>query len=344
MNLVQILKKSRLGVDAILPGGFVSSQWSDEELIDLVDTAHDEVWRRYRLARKKWGLRTVKQSDAAFTRDGETYTPSTALQITSSQLEVELPPDYGEVVRILCLNNRVVRFLPADMESFHWIDLEQDSYEHTSNLLLLSQPDFLTIYFDIVGARTLVFAPPVSQTLTLQIDYIPLKRPLYYSAAGSVEQSGTTLTGTGTTWQTDGVFTEDTGNAAELIALNDAFSSIGEITDTIRLDRDYPRVATITSDTAATMKLSVTIAAGTPYIMAMAPALPRDVHRWLAEYTSALMLKKINPELAQKYGEDLLTRFDTSIRPVAGRRQSQESTVTEDSEEFGLAGGGFGSS
>jgi len=66
--------------------------------------------------------------------------------------------------------------------------------------------------------------------------------------------------------------------------------------------------------------------------------LPVDVHRWLAGYTSALMLKKINPEVAQKYGADLLTRFEESIQPTAARRQSQESNVTEDAVEMGVSG------
>jgi len=335
MNLIQIIKKSRLGVDSILPGGRVSSQWSDEEMVDLVNTALDEVWRRFRLARKKHGLLSVKQSDSAFTRDGETYTPATSLQITSSTNKITLPPDYGELVRVLCIDNRSVRFFPADMESFHWIDVEQSAQDDSGNLLL-STPDHLVLYFDIIGSRTLIFIPPISTTLNLQIDYIPLKRPLYYSTTGVASQTGTALTGVGTVWVDDNIYTEDTGNAAEFIALNDAFSSIEEITDSIRLDKDYPRVASFTSNTVAVMVASATVAS-TPFIMAMAPSLPRDIHRWIAQYVSALMLQKINPELSQKYGAEVLKSFDESIRPTAGRRQSQESTVTEDAAEFGAA-------
>jgi len=335
MNLAQIAKKSRLGVDAILPGGTVSGQWGDEEMVDLITSAYEEVWRRYRLARKKWGLLTLKQSDAAFTRDGETYTPTTALQITSSSNRITLPPDFGELTRILCLDDRSVRFIPADMEGYHFIDSEQGGYDDL-NSVLTSAMGGLNLYYDIIAARTLIFTPPVATSLNLQLDYVPLKRPLYYTAAGTISQTGTALTGTGTTWVTDGLVTEDTGNAAELITLPGAFTTLGAAT--VRLDRDYPRVAALTADTTATMVASATIAGGTNYIMAMAPALPRDVHRWLAEYVSALMLKKINPELAEKYGADLLTRFDESVRPTAGRRQGQESPVTEDAEEFGASG------
>jgi len=339
MNLVQLAKKARLGCDAVLPGGYVSSQWSDEELVDIVNEAYDEILRRFRLVRKKWGMRTVKQTDSAFEYYGETYTPSTALALTSASNLITMPPDFGELTRILCLNNRTVRFFPAQMEGAYFIDREQESFDDDGNVLLASEPDGLVFHYDIVRDRELLIVPSVSSTFNLQIDYTPLKRPLYYSGTGTVTQAGTTaLTGSSTTWLSDGVYTEDTGNRAELITLDDAFSTLGEVHDSIRLDRDYPRVQTITSNTAATMRIVATIAAGTPFIMAMVPVLPVDVHRWLAGYTSALMLKKINPEVAQKYGADLITRFEESIQPTASRRQSQESAITEDAEEFGVSG------
>jgi hypothetical protein len=338
MNIAQITRKARLGVDAILPGGTVSSQWSDEECVDIINVAYEEVYRRYRLARQKWGMMTVKQTDAAYVRDGETYTPATALRFTGSSnvspVSVTLPPDYAEMVRILCLNNRTVRFLPSEIESYHWIDYEQRAFDLSGNSLLLNTPDGLVFHYDLVGSRTLVLNPPTSGTFDIQIDYIPLKRPLYYSVAGTVQQAGgTSLVGTGTTWRDDNIFTENTGNAAELITLTGTAS----LQNTgISMIKDYPRVASIDSNTTATMVVDATIAAGTNALIAMVPVLPRDIHRWIAEFTSALMLKKINPELAEKFGGEIMGRLEATIRPTAGRRQSQESRVTEDTEEMGV--------
>lgn len=330
MNLVQLAKKARLGCDAILPGNVVSSQWSDEELVDLINTSYEEIYRRYRLVRKKWGMVTVKQTDAPFGRDGEVYTPSTALQVTSASVQLSLPPDFAEVVRILCLNDKTVRFSPGEIESRAWINMEQDGYDAVGNVL----PDAtggLTVFYDLVGPRTLQMTPPVATTLNLQVDYIPLKCPLYYSNAGTVEQNATTtLIGTGTSWSSDNVYTAATGNWAELMTGSSSFTYSGW-----RLDRDYPHVARINSNTLATMKVASTLVAGMSFVMAMAPALPRDVHRWIADYTSALMLKKINPELAKQYGGEVLERYTESIRPSMTRRQTQESSVTEDSDEFG---------
>lgn len=338
MNLIQIVRKARHGVDAILPGGTVSSQWSDEECVDLANTAYEEIYRHFRLARNKWGAVSVRQDDAAFTRDGETYTPVTALSFTGtathSPVQVTLPPDFAEMVRILCLNNRTVRFLPAEMESYHWIDYEQRAFDLSGNSMLLNTPDGLVFHYDIAGVRTLMINPPTTGTFTIQVDYIPLKRPLYYSLTGTVSQAGTALTGTGTTWITDNIFTRATENEAELISGLTAPTSIQD--PLISMVKDYPKVSSLTSDTTATMQLSGTVGAGANFIMAMVPALPRDTHRWIADYMAALMLKKINPELAQKYGQDVVERFDKSIRPAAGRRQGQESRITEDAEEFGI--------
>jgi hypothetical protein len=338
--LAQLVRKARLGVDAILPGGTVSSQWSDEECVEIANVAYEEIWRRYRLARNKWGMVTVSQTDAAFTRDGETYTPSTALSFTgttggsSATNLVTLPPDFGEMVRILCLNNRTVRFLPTEIESYHYIDYEQRAFDLSGNTLLLNTPDGLVFHYDIVGNRSLAINPPTSGTFTLQISYIPMKRPLYFSVNGTVAQAGTALTGTSTTWVIDNIFTEDTNNAAELITL--ASGAVNLQNSLISMNQDYPRIKSLTSDTAAVMVQSATIAGGTNAIVAMSPALPRDVHRWIAEYMSALMLKKINPDMAEKFGMDILNRMDVTIRPTAGRRQLQEGKVTEDSEEMGI--------
>lgn len=333
MNLFQLIRKARLGVDAILPGNQVSSLWSDEEMVDLVNEAYEEVWRQFRLARKNWGLRTVRQSDADFTRMGETYRPSVELVISPEKPTVLLPPDCGQVARILCLSNRTVRFLPAEFVSYHWADLEQAVRDQFSNLII-SLPDYLTVYYDVVDLRTLAFVPPLSQTLKIQVDYIPIRVPLTYSTRGTVAASGTTLTGTGTTWVDDGVAAGESGSLCDLVVLDRPFFSIGETP--VSIARRYPRVARIDSNTSAVLAQAQTLSSGTPAALVMVPALPEDTHRWLASLVSALMLRKVNPELSKKASEEVRERFEAGVRPTAGRRQDQESTVTEDAEEFGI--------
>jgi hypothetical protein len=64
----------------------------------------------------------------------------------------------------------------------------------------------------------------------------------------------------------------------------------------------------------------------------MVPALPRTLHRWLATLTAGYMLRKINPDLAEKYSADTKRRFVELIRPTIGQRQVQESVVTDGNE------------
>lgn len=336
MNLVQIMRKARQGVDAILPGGLASAQWTDEEMVDLVNEAYENLQREFRLVNSKWMLQTINTSTTAFFRDGETYTPSTALVLSSTNYKITLPPDFAEMVRVRCTNDRTLRFVPAQAETYHWIDEEENSYDAVGTLV--NPPtQYRTFFYDLVGNRTLYVIPVQSGTYNLEIDYIPMKRPLYFTNRGtvSITNGTTTITGTGTTFVDDSILSESTDNAAELIVnVSDPQSN------QISLAKDYPRVATITTNTAATLKANFAPATVTdvPFILTMSPALPREYHRWLCRLTSALMLSKINPEISDKYSVRYTEQFQTQINPVARRRQSQDSRITEDAEEMGLGG------
>src|SRR3989304_124153 len=336
INLVQLMRRARQGVDAILPGGYASAQWSDEEVVDLANEAYENMQRDFRLVHRKWGLVTLNTSSAAFTREGETYTPSTSLVVSTSAAKVTLPPDFAEMVRITCTSDRTIRFYPATLEMDHWIDTEQSGYtDQTTPASTL--PTGLTFYYDIIASRTLFVTPPTSGTFNLEIDYIPMKRPLYYTKTGTVAltNAAATITGTGTLFSTDNIFTEDTNQSAEIIVgVSDPQAN------TIRVDKDYPRVATLTSDTVGTLKsnwggTTTTVA---PFIMAMAPTLDREYHRWMSRLISSLMLSKVNPDISEKYFSKFLKEFREQISSTIRRRQSQNSAVVEDADEFGLSG------
>lgn len=335
MNVIQIMRRARQGVDAILPGGYASGQWPDEEVCDLVNEAYESMQREFRLVQKKWGLVTLNISSAAFTREGETYTPSSALVLnTAAASRLTLPPDFAELVRITCTNNRSIRFFPANTVDEHWIDLEQGSYESTSSTPDWTEPAGLVFYYDIIDNRTLVFNPPVTGTFNLEIDYIPMKRPLYYSSVGSVSitTATTAITGTLTRFSLDNIYASGNQQKLEIIVgVNDPQGN------GIRVDRDYPEVVTVTSDTAAVLKANygeVTVDSS-PYIMAMVPTFPREYHRWLARLTSSLMLSKVNPDVSEKYFSKFMDQFKTQINPTIRRRNSQSSPIVEDSVEFG---------
>jgi hypothetical protein len=340
------VRKARINADAVLPTGQVSGLWADDEMVDLVTEANEEINLRFQLVHKKWGLQTVTQADAPFVRDGEIYTPSTALKIAPQSdigghaiaTRITLPPDFGEMVRVMCVSNRTVRFLPATIEMSHWIDAEQGSFETAGIGVLPSTPDGMTFYYDIIGNRTMILIPSVTQTFNIAIDYIPMKRPLYYTSQGTITltQGTTGITGAGTAFQSAGVFSEISSQACELIV---GVSSISDAT--IALATDYPRVASITSDTVATFvsNYGPVGGAGLSYILTMVPTLPRVYHRWISRLATCYMLAKVSPQLASEYAQGVIQKFGEVIQPTARVRQSQESPVVEDSEEFGTVGG-----
>lgn len=334
MNLIQIMRRARQGVDAIIPGGYASFQWTDEEVVDLTNEAYESMQREFRLVRKKWGLITVNILSSAFTREDETYTPSTALVLGTTG-RITLPPDFAELVRISCTNNRSIRFMPAEMEGEHWQDLEQSYVDNLGNLMA-GEPAGQTFYYDIVGNRTLDIIPVVSTTYNLEIDYIPMLRPLNYTNKGtvSITNGAAAITGTSTTFN-DGVYALDNSQRAEIIVgVSDPQAN------NINVTKDYPSVSVITSTTAATLAtvFGGTTVASVPYILAMAPTFPREYHRWLSRLTSSLMLAKVNPDVSEKYFAKFLTQFKDQINPTMRRRQSQASPVVEDADEFGMSG------
>jgi hypothetical protein len=327
-NLVQIIRKARLGCDAILPGGQTSSLWQDDELVDLADEATEELELRLRLKMKKWGVQTLTSTSPAFTREGETYTPSANLVVPSGSTSLLLPPDLGEIVRILCTSDTTARFVPASFESQYWIEMTQGSLNQDGTFTAGADTTGQTYYYDIIAERTLAITPPTPVGLSLSLDYTPMKQPLFYSNAGTVSivQGQTVINGTGTTWLTDGIFAAGDKQRAELIS---GVSTLGD--NTVRLDRNFPAVASITSNTLATLQLPWAPATLTnsSFILAMVPTLPRVYHRWIARLTAVLMLSKINPDLSDRYAKQVMERFVSSIAPTANRRQIQESPVTD---------------
>jgi hypothetical protein len=277
---------------------------------------------------KKWGVQTLSTSSPAFTREGETYTPSTALVMAAGSTTLSLPPDIGEIVRLLCTSDTTTRFIPAQFESQYWVDMEQGAKNQDGTFVLGIGASGQSFYYDTIAERTLAITPPAPVAFSLAIDYTPMKRPLYYSNAGtiSITQGATGIVGVGTTWLTDGIFTGASNQRAELLSGLNTLDATG-----VRLDRDYPVVASITSDTVATLQLPwapTTVAAGS-FILAMVPTLPRVYHRWIARLTSVYMLTKVNPDLSDRYAKQVKESFSAGIAPTANRRQIQDSPITD---------------
>lgn len=324
-------------------------------MVDLVEQANNEINLRLRLARKKWGIQSlagkspalgvaatgsVAPGTAAITRDGETYDPATQLQLVAGSTRLLLPPDFGELVKIMTIDQTTVRWIKGEYESEYWTELEQAARNTDGSFITINSVLGQTMYYDILDNRTLVMCPPSPSAQALQVDYVPMKRPLRYSGPGKVllTQGSTALRGDDTTWVTDNIYTELSNQAAELVWYPFG-TTISTINTAIRLDADYPRVSSIQDDSTGVLVAPWPGATGHyPCLMAMAPTTPRVYHQWIAELTSTFMLRKVSPELADKYAAAVVGRFDTTVRPTAGSRSSQSSVITDDESVMGGLG------
>lgn len=353
MNLIQLIRKARLGVDAILPSGQVSKLWQDDEIVDLVEQASNEINLRLRLARKKWGIQTMSAipqtsseiSSAGATSivstpvtvDGETYNPAVSLATVAGQIRVLLPPDFGEMVKIQSPDQTTMRFIKAEYESEYWTELEQSARNTDGTFMSLNSVYGLTMYYDIIDNRTLVLCPPCPTSFSMIIDYIPMKRPLRYSGPSTVllTQGSTAVVADTGTWVSDNIYSELSNQKAELVWYPIG-TTVTSVNTALRLDQDYPRVASITDDAHATLVLPWPLTTGHyPCVMAMCPTMPRVYHQWIAELTSTFMLRKVSPEISDKYAAAVVGRFDTTVRPTAGSRSSQMSQITDDETMMG---------
>ena len=100
MNASQLVRKARLEVDAIRTGGTVSGLWTDEEVLDAVNTAVDTAYSLLRLADSEIVTKSVRSTDASTDLISETYAPS-SLAIVSGTSDYTLPPDLVALVALI---------------------------------------------------------------------------------------------------------------------------------------------------------------------------------------------------------------------------------------------------
>lgn len=329
MNLHQIVRKARLNVDAIRTGNVASALWSDEEVVDAVNTAMDEAARIIRMADSRILTKTLDSSSSTSYGSGaygagsygsedlisETYSMFALAAETTDYL---LPPDLVRIVSIRAVGTDFssVVFRPMNAQDKYFLDQRSIPSDELSIATGTSQ----TFWYTQIGAFGIRFSPTPKEAIDLELvyDYRPPK--LLYANTGTVNISNgsTALAGSSTTWFDFGLRTP-----AELMA-NAGFT-------TTRLDQYYPKILSIDSNTTATMARpwQSTALAGASYTLSMVPQLPPEHHAWLAEMTSAILMKKVNPDTAAKMKTDLEKQLKELVQPEVTTRQIQESIAVE---------------
>ena len=326
MNLLQIIRKARLNVDAIRTNNVTSALWGDDEVVDAVNTAMDTAARIIRLADSRILSKTLVSTDGAAYGSGnygagsygsmdlisETYNLPSIIPNTTDYI---LPPDFVRVVSIRPTDSgfQSLTFRPAAAQDKYFLDQRSIPSSDLSSGIDSNQ----VFWYTLVGPRGIRFTPTPMDTIDLELvyDYRPPK--LLYSVEGtvSITSGDSGVTGTGSTWFSSGI-----RNPAEVVIGADAVN-------TVQLGRNYPHIDVVVSDTVAalTRVWQQASVVASPYGLAMVPLLPEEHHAWLAELAAATLMKKVNIEVAMKMEQALEKVYKDTVQPEITIRQIQES-------------------
>ena len=315
MNALQMLRKARFEVDALRTNNVKSDLWSDEEVLDALNTAMDIAGRIIRLADSDLLSKTIRSTGSSISFVTETYAPS-SIQIVADTSDYTLPPDCVRPVSILPITSGMdgVRFRPAKTSQKFFMD---NRVIPTTDLTTINNGE-MTFYYTIFGSRTLRIVPTPKDTIDVEMvyQYRPSKLFVYTDGTVSVTKDSTTVAGKSTAWS------EYMRTPAELIVGSASLA---------KLDRPYPNVSTIGGDTSLTLAKAYTgaTALDQAYCLAMVPTLPDEHHAWLAQMAAAIMLRKIDLDMSDKAAASLEKQLMNEIQPEVSLRQAQESLPVE---------------
>lgn len=317
MNLSQIMRKARFEVDAIRASGVNSALWSDEEVIDAVNTAMDRAARLIRLADSNLLTKAMKSTDSSVDFVSEVYSP-TNLAMVSSQIDYTMPPDFVSIHSIVPTTDGYggVKFYPASLNQKGWID---QSVLTAADLSTIAGSEQI-FYYLVLGPRTLRIRPIMTENFDVEVmyRYRPARLQNYSAGSVSLTSGSTGLHGKGTAWLTAGV-----RDPADLITTS---------TTAVTINAVYPRISSVTSDSEAVLSKAWPSEplSSSSYHISMIPRLPEEHHSWLAQLTAAIMLKKVSPELSKTSQEDIEKQLNLEVQPEIVIRQAQESVPVDE--------------
>lgn len=320
MNVAQIIKSARLKSDAIRVDRTISPLWTDEELVDLANEVTDHMAPHLRMTHRHYHQTRMLSTDASLTILGQTFDPTTMHLISGTQF-VTLPPDCVEVLRLTPIvnssspENSIVRFIPRDIADPAYIEADIEGQQLQVNGAGLGRFGY---FYDIVGQRTLRFAPIITTTIDVELLYVARKQAMALHSTGTVNVTTTAVTGLA-----------QSGQDFTLVPLPCEF--IVGTTEAPDPDpsRIYPAVSSIASATSLTLSSSGGTAAYAKYMLASVPVVPEQHHRWMASMVADLMLRKVSAQLASERLNLTLAKWQGTVLPdLTHPRQSQEPVMT----------------
>lgn len=329
MNVWQIVKKARLNADAIRFDKSVTSLWSDEEMIDLVNEVADHMAPHLRMSMRQYHHVRMLSTDNVTKILGQSYDPH-ALHLSDGAQFVTLPPDFVEVVRITPIvtsaNPQVasVRFIPRDVNDPLFIEADIQAQQVQDTGGIVGRTGFM---YDLVGPRTLRISPTVHLSdLDVELLYIAKKTPLVVLRAGTISISDNQVLGMEDSDDQDFTLV---GLPCEVIPGVTGTEDKPSPEPEVDVNKVYPTVQTIHGPSKMTLAASTPNVTWAGYVLASVPTIPEEHHRWMASMVTDLMLRKVSSQLATERMNLTMAQWQGTVQPDLARpRQSQEPTYT----------------
>jgi len=151
--------------------------WPTRFIIESMNRGMRKVWQRAREAKENWFVRSIVSSDAPFGIYGRQYNPA-ALKLTANVSEMELPPDFYELLAFEMvvpdpLADPIARFVMRDITHSDFRQLEHELAPDTGGCYVME------VIWREAGPRLLVRpTPQLSEPQNVRLDYIQGPRTL----------------------------------------------------------------------------------------------------------------------------------------------------------------------
>lgn len=324
MNIAQVLRLALFDAEAVNLDGTTHRFLVESEMLAWAQEGHHLLYAKLRQANQDYGLVTRQSTDADVRWHGVTYDCST-FGLTTTARTYTLPPDLIEL--------RQIRALTSGQEEreFEFKDMA-DPLVVSQMRRASDQTESGTIYYDVVGERTLRLAQPPDVDMDIEISYIARPRLLFLYSTGTVSttQNSASVTGTSSLWTVN----ELAAPCELMIATGAVAPKIVSQTSTdpfVDPSALYSPVSSFGSDTTLTLAgLYLPAAVSTKaYLLASVPSVPLEWQWILVRWVVAMVRWKIAGSPI-----DELPSFDTimaaSMMPSVTQRQTADAEYVED--------------
>lgn len=140
-----------------------ASFWTDAQLYRYISTAKDRVWNEVRKLKKDYFAVTRTSADGSLTILGESYSASD-LAVTVGGTSITLPHDFA-----------TLKLIQVTTSGYESVRFERRALNHPDMRAALEITDNVnpsTLYFEIIGERTLRYAPKSLVALATTFTYI----------------------------------------------------------------------------------------------------------------------------------------------------------------------------